>query len=212
MHFSNNSNRDFYEKIDIEKFRGFAQIIGLQSGADVAAILPFLFCHKSVVELGSGYGRAVECLLQMGYRGHITAVERIPHLCSYMQRNFGDSTSILEQDLKFLNLPAHTDCMLWLWSGIMEISPNELLPVLRNLRQQLIPGGTIFIETPEKIQFIGQQLSNRFISYNTDWGHISAYFPEKSELKTRLHQAGFTSVRVFSYPVTYGRRVFYMAS
>ena len=210
--FSNNGNRDFYENISLEDFENFAKVIGLETGADVNAIYPYLASCSSIMEIGAGYGRVIDCLIKKDFKGKIYAVERVAHLASLIRHRFGDYTEVLEQDLKDIQLAEKINCVLWLWSGVMELAPDEQHKTLKNLYDLLASRGTLFLETPEKIHYIGEQYDHQMIKFTTNWGTINAYFPEKEEVKARLREVGFRKINVFYYTVRNNRRLFFRAT
>jgi len=209
--FSNKDNQAFYDKISVEDFEHFAKVIGLDCSADVARIFPFIANKGAVMELGAGYGRVISSLVRQGFGGKVYAVERVGHLASLLRHRFGDHAHVLQQDLRCLQAPEPLDAILWLWSGIMELAAEEQRPAVENLFRQLKVGGTMYVETPEEIHYIGKSRDRKRINFQTDWGSINAYFPEKQELKDLLKGVGFRKVQVAYYYVNQNRRMFFMA-
>jgi SAM-dependent methyltransferase len=212
--YFNDANAAFYDAMAIEKLADFAQIVGLANCEDVAVIYEDLATAESIAELGAGYGRVVDYLLNNGYSGNILAVERIGQFVEYLLHQYHEQVTVVEEDIKKLQLPNSVDRMLWLWSGILELSPEELKMTLQNLRTQLNPGGILYLEVPFEIRFIGEHQPDEvnIIHYETEWGSIRAYLPTHEELTTILMEAGFARIETFDYLTAREvSRIFYKA-
>ncbi len=201
----NDNNLCFYENIDVEKFKDFARQIGLENGPDIDAIYPHIALAKHVVEIGAGYGRALDKVLEKGYQGSLSAIERVPHLISHMKQKFGSKVLLFEQDAKEIALPYQADCMLWLWSGIMEMSKAEYTKVFKKMYGQLSKNGKLVVETPYKeIKVLGKFCEENHIVFETEWGTIDAYWPKASELKKAAFNCGFQKVEEVVYQTARG--------
>jgi SAM-dependent methyltransferase len=198
----NDKNLGFYDRIDIDNFQDFAKKVGLETGRDIDFILPDLLGVGVVVELGSGYGRALQLLLAKGLKTRLFGVERVEHLVHYIRHRLGDQLEILQQDIKHLQLPLPADRILWLWSGILELSPVELLETLKNLYTQMANQSVLYLETPHEIKFIGQQEGEHYVSYEAEWGRLEAYLPNECEMDELIKIAGFQHCEILRYKTT----------
>ncbi|MDW7695056.1 class I SAM-dependent methyltransferase [Flammeovirgaceae bacterium SG7u.111] len=201
----NDSNLCFYQNIEVEKFKDFARQIGLENGPDIEAIYPHIERAKHVVEIGAGYGRALDKVLEKGYQGSLSAIERVPHLISYMKQKFGSKVRLFQQDAKEITLPYQADCMLWLWSGIMEMSKAEYTKAFHKMYAQLSKNGKLIVETPYKeIKVLGEFCEENHIVFETEWGKIDAYWPKASELKKAAFNCGFQKAEEVVYQTARG--------
>ncbi len=211
---SNDSNLEFYDKIDIKKFKEFTSITGFDTCPDVELLYPMLAERKRIAELGAGYGRVIQALLDKGFGGQIYGVERVEGFVQYMKECFAEfpNVSILHQDIKKMRLPIKVDAVLWVWSAVMEMSPNEIFESLVNLRSQIEQGAIVAIELPDKkIKLVGQYESDKIITLKTDWGTLRAYFPEEAEIFVKTKKAGFTPTQTIRYQTHKGLdRVIYI--
>jgi SAM-dependent methyltransferase len=211
---SNDSNLEFYDKIDIEKFKEFTLMTGFDNCPDIELLKPFWQNKSKVVELGAGYGRVIDYLLEQGFAGEIYGVERVQAFVEYMQQKFKNAqqVKILKQDIKVMELPTKVDLLLWMWSAVMEMSPSEILLSLQNLRRQVEPGTVVAIDLPDKkIKVVGQHESEKIITLKTDWGTLRAYFPEEAEIFIKTKKAGFCPLNTLRYQTHKGlERVIYL--
>ncbi len=209
----NDSNFDFYNNIEIDKFKEFSSIIGLDEGIDIKVIYPEIKNLNTIAEIGSGYGRAIEFIKHNQFPGQVYAVERVEKLLNYMEEKYveDNNIAILDQDLKRLELPTKADCILWLWSGILELSLPEQRIVLKRLKDNLGEDGFLLIETPYKnVKVIGSKGDDNYIKFETEWGIIEAYLPTFEELTENIQLSGFSTIESTFYQTKTGlTRIFY---
>lgn len=212
----NDTNLYFYEKIEIDRFHEFAKIIGLEKGIDIKSIYHLVENDEVIAEVGAGYGRAINALLESGFNGKIYGVERVTHLVSYMSHYYADDTKvdILQDDVKKLSLPEQVDTILWIWSGILELSLIEQQEALIQLRQYLKTAGKVILETPyQEVKYIGKKSNDNFIRFETDWGKIEAYLSTYDDIKAISKKAGFNKLDKILYKTeTDLTRIFYILS
>jgi SAM-dependent methyltransferase len=212
----NDENLNFYENIEINRFSEFAKIIGLDKGVDIEEIFHLIKDTEVIAEIGAGYGRAINAILDRGYTGKVYAVERVAHLASYMCHHFAnkDSVNILQDDVKKLSLPEKVNAVLWIWSGILELSLSEQQEALIRIKTQLKPHGRVILETPyQDVKFIGKKSNDNYIRFETEWGKIEAYLSTYEDIKQISKKAGFNNVEQLLYKTaTDLTRVFYILS
>ncbi|GAB4333104.1 MAG: hypothetical protein OHK0038_09100 [Flammeovirgaceae bacterium] len=194
-------NLDFYRKMKLEKFQLFAEMLGLDKGADIEIIMPYLKKAKVVAELGSGYGRALKFIKEKGFRGQLIAVERVPELLSYLKKHFSD-TYLIHQDIRNLNLPVKADVILWLWSGILEQDSEEQMLCVKKCYENLNEGGILMIDIPHgKVHKVGEVASanNKEIRVKTEWGELVAYFTGEEDIEKLSKENHFASYQKIIY-------------
>ncbi len=72
----NESNIAFYDFIKPEGLKKFTIKAGLATDCDMSVLKPYWFNAISILEIGAGYGRAIDYLLKHQFQGEIVAVER----------------------------------------------------------------------------------------------------------------------------------------
>ena len=207
-------NYGFYEGMKLENFMHFAELTGFDTGIDIDVIYPYIKDFGRIVELGAGYGRAIDFLRKKGFAGEIVAVERIEHLIDYLKEHYGGHIQeCICQDITRISLDQPADAIIWLWSGILELSVPNQEKSINKLYQCIKPGGLLALESPYKqVRIVGQQKENeRHIQLRTDWGELNAYLPTDQELRKYAKEAGFKSVDTVSYTSRTGLdRMFYI--
>lgn len=206
-------NYGFYKGMKLEDFMRFAELTGFDTGIDIDVIYPYIKNAENIVELGAGYGRAIDFLLKKGYTGNITAVERIETLIPHLRNRFGDRVKYLCQDITELSLPQPVEAIVWLWSGILELTVPNQEKSIKHLYSCLQAGGLLALESPYKqVKIVGTQKENeRHIQLRTDWGELNAYLPTDQELRGYAKEIGFSEVDTVAYISRTGlERVFYL--
>lgn len=193
-------NLDFYRKMKLEKFQQFAEILGLDKGADIEVIIPFLQKAKVVAELGSGYGRALKFIKEKGFRGQLIAVERVVEFLPHLKKYFPD-VYLIHQDIRNLNLPLKADVILWLWSGILEQDADEQMICVKKCFDNLNEKGMLIVDIPDgKVHKVGEVgKANKEIRVRTEWGELRAYFTEEEDIRKLTYENGFSSYQKVIY-------------
>ncbi len=200
----NDKNIDFYRKINIDKFKEIARLIGLDTKVDIDLIYPYIQSSKTLVELGAGYGRVIGALSEKKFEGQIIAFERSPELMGYLKTQFKDKSfdqklTLVESDFKHFSLPSKADAVLWLWSGFLELSESEQAASVKHIAENLTPNGVLVIEIPVEVKHIGTRTDHQRIKVETDWGTMDAYMPRYEELLMYAEMAGFEGVERIDY-------------
>jgi SAM-dependent methyltransferase len=200
----NDKNIDFYRKINIDKFKEIAHLIGLDTAVDIGLIYPYIQSSKVLVELGAGYGRVIRALIEKQFRGKIIAFERSPELMHHLKTqfenpNFDQKLTLIESDFKHFSLPTKADAVLWLWSGFLELSEDEQAKSVKHISNHLTENGVLVIEIPVEVKHIGTRTDHQHIKVETDWGTMDAYLPRYEELLTYAEKSGFEGVERIDY-------------
>lgn len=182
--WANADNADFYKKMPISFFIEVAIQGGLDDGCDVLAIGQYIKNAKSILEVGAGYGRVIDSILKQGFCGQLTAIERNPVLCQYLQNNFGNQTEIICNDLLKATFTGKYDLILWMWTGICEFSKTEQCLVINILSECLNKNGLLVIDTvpPEcpTQNSLDYDKHNRVIA--TSYGNNYCYLPDSFDI------------------------------
>jgi len=87
--WQNDDNLLIYNAMPLSEFRNTAINGGLENGCALDQIAHYIFKASSILEVGAGYGRVIANLLNKGYSGKLTAIERDVKLriveCIYYQ-------------------------------------------------------------------------------------------------------------------------------
>lgn len=205
-------NFSFYKRMDLKDFKHFAHLTGFDTGIDIEILFPYLKDIKELVELGAGYGRAIHFLLEKGYEGKLMAVDRVEKFLELLKEKYGERINTLHQDIRNLKLAHPVDGIMWLWSGISELSAKEQQKAVINIHKNLKKGGVFILESPYKqIKIVGTHQSPQHITLTTDWGRLDAYLPNEEEIQQYAEAAGFDAFETIHYKSETGLdRIFYI--
>ncbi|WP_027001432.1 class I SAM-dependent methyltransferase [Hugenholtzia roseola] len=209
----NKNNIDFYQNIEIEKFKEIAKKSGFDTGIDIELIYPDIAKAEVLVELGLGYGRTVEHLRRLGFEGRMYALERSEKFLDYAKKEkVLESEAILPQDIRHIDLPEKADAILWLWSGILEQTLEQQKYSICKIREYLKPKGKLFIEAPQgNLKVVGVKIDKHYIRVETEWGILEAYLPYEEDIRQMAAQCGYQNVRTLPYLTPTGlERIIYI--
>ncbi len=207
----NATNVEFYRNIKVERFKEFADLIGLGSSVDVDVIYPKIKDAKVIYELGAGYGRVVSALLRKGFTGRVVALERSPELVSYLKVHLPPEVTIRQEDYKCFEAKEKPDVFMWMWSGVLELSRTEQERAIIYLAKKLPLTGRLIAEIPLEIRYVGRDMQNRKIKVQTEWGTFDGYLPTHEELARYAKKAGFRNLERVEYQTSVGlHRCFYV--
>ncbi len=202
--FKNNNNNIFYEKIGAHGLENIAKSGGLATGIDVLHCKKYWQNAKYILDVGSGYGRVIDCLLRNGYSESIVSIER----CESLHRALHDKY-LTNKKIRILKIDLHNillslsdlnskkfDVILWMWSGIADFPPSEQSEVVCQLAKILKPNGKLIIDTmPEKVTpMMSTKMTSQRFAITLDNVTIQTYEPNESEIMTYATMAGLSKI------------------
>lgn len=202
MGWINNDNAPLYEAMPIEFFENTAKIAGLNDGHDVSAAISYIQQAKSILEIGAGYGRVLEHIIQTGYQGELVAIERNQKLCDMLREKFSSKkATIYCADVQSVNLTTTFDLILWMWTGICEFSPKEQLKTLSILTAHLNKNGYIIIDIIdiECKTIRAMKIDTHVRIAKTPFGNDYGYFPSHDELETYRKILNLSNKEIIHY-------------
>jgi len=167
-------NNTFYSGVDAVQFDAQAKKRGLHSFADFNQLkvrellgLEGGYVPKAAIVIGAGFGRDLDFLSRYTQIPLIHAVEVAPTNYNYLRLKF-DSNKDLNTLRRELGLPPQSliihgenigmplcfptnmpvSLALWMFGGILELSPTEKTRAVRNLAETIVPGGTVVVDLP----------------------------------------------------------------
>jgi ubiquinone/menaquinone biosynthesis C-methylase UbiE len=207
----NEKNFEFYNKLGVNPFMEFAIVGGFNTFVDLDLIYPFINKSKTILELGAGYGRCIEFFLKKGFNGKIIAVEQSAALIDHLKEKYlqFENISLLQEDIKNLQLSEKMDAALWMWSGLIDFSKEQQFLCLKKIFGILNDGGKIIVDTPKigfttitqhKIGFTAvAENDEKNLSFNTPFGELNCYIPDEKEMEEARKEIGFKAMKVINY-------------
>ncbi len=204
IEWSNKDNNAFYEAVKADGLKGFAQVGGLKT-YDMDILKPYWSQAQAILEVGAGYGRVIDYLLQHQFKGTITAVEQCNALFEYLEEKFGSyrNVNLIHENILKLDSGGHFDLILLLWGFISDFSPREHLSLFEQSFRLLRRKGKLVVDTiPVNVKpLFGKKCGKRgnLYSIDVDKASINGYLPEKLEIESYAQEAGFSNMVDLSF-------------
>lgn len=199
-HNDNDKNIDFYNNIGVAPFKSMAEKGGFDNFIDLEVAYEYFKDSKTLVELGAGYGRCLEFLISKQYSGKIYAVEYSSILAEHLVNQYSANATILELDIKKLQLPTAVDVALWMWSGFIDFTPDEQQHSVQLVYNQLNNEGKLLIDVPRfGVQTIANHSDEQHIHFQTSYGSLNCFIPNFENISHYAQVAGFESVKMIDY-------------
>lgn len=207
LEWKNQDNDEFYGDIGAEGLIKLSHKAGLFTGCDVKKFAQFWQYKHSVLDIGSGFGRVINALIDNGFKGRITGVERNHQLFNYTSDVYKDTSTVtlLNQDAYTYigdNFDKKFGAIFMLWSGLEDYNPKEQHLIIKRFSQVLEEDGCIFIDTmPMGVQPLdSERLTERaFLFRSENNSIIRIYEPSYNEMDEYAKSAGLKILRLETY-------------
>ena len=174
----------YYESIPIAELRKMAIISKFENCCDIELALPYISKSKSLLDVGAGYGRALNYLVSKGYTGELFAIERSKQFYNYLLSAHGDKSTIILGDFTEYDPIKKFDVVLFMWSNISEFPKFRQINIIKKLMSLLNSDGILILETilhslvPKNVTFVDNQ------SYYVEsvYGIAYGYTPSSIEI------------------------------
>jgi SAM-dependent methyltransferase len=208
MAWTNKDNSNYYENIPIELLQQYAVIGGFDNGCDVDVVYDDYIAHsKSIIDVGSGYGRVLQHLLDRGYTGKLIAIERSKKFYNFMRNKFSNAIDIFNGSVDDFVCKTPVDIVLWMWSNISEWPQEEQAGELKLLSSFCKPGGFLILDTISHLMTPMNVTAYSTQSYvaETEYGTAYGYIPSLDEIALYAKKIGAVSVKHIPYKTSTGR-------
>jgi trans-aconitate methyltransferase len=192
-------NLSFYGNLELTQYEEFSKASGLEDREDVLALLPYLSNCKSILEVGAGFGRAVDALLCFCPTAKITALEVCSHMCHFMQRRYMDDFNVRVVQADFLgsSLSHHSfDLITMFWSTLTSFCLEEQQRCFHRMANLLTKKGKFALDLFEgsdckQHQGLKKGLTKNGIFTTKILGHqVCGWFASDEHLKAMALEAG----------------------
>jgi phospholipid N-methyltransferase len=215
----NEKNDAFYTALEAKGLQQIAEKAALATGCDLHLLESYWSKAKSILEVGAGYGRVINYLLQQHFQGKITAIEKNSTFFKYLTEHFNQYANVhlLQGDILYShNITERFDLILYMWSGIADFPPREQLEIIKKLKKLLQENGHLIIDTiPANIIPINSKQigANAYLlEINNNASHL-AHSLTKHEIESYAAKANFSNVCCIHYKTAIGRkRISYILS
>ena len=200
-HQMNIENIGFYDQIKPSGLRKLAEERGMDSCNDVKAIHSIIEQANHILEVGAGYGRVLDYLLTYHPKIQADAIEPAGTMFKYLKAKYQDQVNICNTSLQMIETKASYDLILWLWTGMADMSWSEQIDAIETLFGKLDCGGTLIIDVyPEQSLPINMASTTSHIyTLNTSGATIDTYWRSREGLNEIALDIGFSSFSEITY-------------
>lgn len=143
---SNLLNIEFYETLSLEGLVEASKKVGLDTCCDLELIKDYINNAFSILEIGPGYGRVINYIIDSGYKGELYALERSERFFKFLQNKLPLQVKLIRGDIIDYNFSKKFDLILWLWASFMEFSDTEQKSLFIKLSSLLNITGILVID------------------------------------------------------------------
>jgi len=210
--WNNEDNAEFYEKIPIKIFQHYAYMAGLDDYSDLVLIKEYIQKANSILEVGAGYGRVLEYLINIGFKGDITAIERSKKFYGELKYRFKkNKINLIHADIKHFQPKKKFDLILWLWSGICDFNKHEQISLIQHLSTLMNKLGTLIIDSfpPGILLLNGVSNNNQESIITLDGYQVFNYFPSTEEMNQYGQVLKFNTVKCILFKTSKERNRYF---
>lgn len=200
----NEDNVNFYNDISQQAMETRLHELALHTLSDVALVADLvqrMDIEGSLIwEVGAGYGRVVEFLLENTAAATVEAWEYTPRMAAFLRQEFRSHSRLRVTERSILEAPAeprNLGLALWMFSGILEFSPDEQERALALICRRLQPGGYLVVDIG------GLELAEKqeFVRFSAAEGphELKTYLLTRDRLNALAGRVGLSSVRECKY-------------
>ncbi len=208
--WNNQDLKTYYENVPIQELKEWTKIGGFYKCCDIDVIRSYINKAESILDVGAGYGRAIENILSNGYKNKITAIERCEKFCNYMHKFYDkiSQVSIIKADVMEYKFNNKYDLILLLWSNISEYPHDKQLHVLQKLKSALSSGGIMVVETldHETMPKNSTTFNKQTYMVESDYGTAYGYIPSAKQVYKYAITLDFKNIKQISYVTTTQRK------
>ncbi len=205
--WTNTDNATFYNNLPLQEFYAITRRCGLENCCDLELAQEYIDNADSILDVGAGYGRVLDYIIDRGHKCNLYGLERNTSLVKILKSKFKNKVEIFDCDLRHFKTDFRFDLILWMWSSISEFSATEQLSVLKKLTLSLIKKGHLIIDIipAERKPKRTTELDSQNFIFETPYGQDYGYFPKSAEIFTYAEKLNLSIEKIINYKTENGR-------
>ncbi len=196
----NADNSRYYQQCKASSIITFAKSAGLESGADLDQLEPYLKHSKTILEVGGSYGRVIEHAHRINPTLKISAIEQVAHLADRLKQKY-PFAKIIQGNILTHTSHEQYDLVTLLWSIIGEFSDFEKVLLIKKLAQLVTVQGRVVIDILDLNSYhpYGKTSNSYDYEIETEHGSVIYMLPTKERLFEIAQRCGLTCDEVITY-------------
>lgn len=179
-----NKNAGYYGKMEPQELKPYAKATGLENNPDIQAIHSYVSKAKKLVEIGPGYGRVIDDILQRTPQTPILGLESQPSWAAYLQDKYRSESRVEIRCTEVGSGLRETlgDLVLAPWSVLMDTTAQGVSAIATDVAHMLAGGGNFLVELPQATPSgsVGE-LTGECITLDTPYGVFEGRMPSLNE-------------------------------
>lgn len=188
------NNIDCYESLSLDLMDTYLGVSGLKENPDLEFVWPYLSEVSSVLEVGAGYGRVLNFLIDKNFSGKITAVEQSSQCFNFLTKKFGGLADLYHTNIFDFYPKKRFDAILWMWCGIADLCSRDHPPIILRLFDMLEDDGVLVIDSMKLDDDMPQE---EVIEVNNK--SMMRYHPSVEEIKKYSQSLRVKCIKHFEY-------------
>lgn len=209
--WENKLNWDFYENFNEDLYKKWLNLKGLETNIDLKTLNQYILQYSpdlkiseeiKILEVGGGRGRVINWLINEFPKTKIDSLEVTEHFCQYLNKKFSSEkkVSIIKSPIQKFIKAEYYNLILWMWGGILEMTPQEKKDCINILKNNCQKNGIIVIDLPQKIVSASNNpsIDNNFGMVSEKCGDLYFHFISAIDLCEIAKTFGLDS-KIISY-------------
>lgn len=217
MNLNEFNHKELYENISIKEMRELVIKSGLDKHPDLESIKNHLD-GESIIEIGCGYGRNINWLLDNTEASSIIGVEISNNLYTEARKNISPRLSIIHGNFLDMSFKHSFDAALLLWTGVTDYAKEELGFLFKKIRSEISDNGKLFIDYLDTDLGINPANCTKNNSFEDDVYEVQglsnsrgyAYIPAFKIIQDIVIDNGFELDKKVPYETTTNKKVIYI--
>ncbi|MFN7096747.1 MAG: hypothetical protein ACK4PR_04225 [Gammaproteobacteria bacterium] len=200
--WNNQTNDSFYENEYTEiLLRERAQLVGMDTGEDIQVIYDLIGNQETLLEVGGGYGRVIDCLIAKKFSGKIFVIEKSRILYESLLKKYNKHAIICHDDIITYQPNNKFDVILSLWSGISDFAIEEQGLFIKQLAGLLNSNGKIFLDifARDQIPMASNQVKNNYYKIVLNGIPANGYIPSEIEIRLYCQESKLYVANIVEY-------------
>jgi SAM-dependent methyltransferase len=201
MHEINLKNQSMlYDNLSINTLKNLVEKIGLSECPDIKSFEEYIDDNMSILDIGSGYGRAIDYLIKMDRNLSVTGIELNKNYFMALKKKY-NNVHLLNECILHNNIKDTFDIVLMLWCFIYELSDFEISKLLTKIKKSITENSYLFVDVLNEGAAPSNAIHIKNDIYETNYGGYTN-IKKNNDIIDMFSQFGFIFIDKLYYATT----------